>query len=226
VSLRVLFLLLFLVAGCRHKATGTSSDPQPITVRDESSGLLLTWIDEKGDFHVETQVKDVPLKGRDAVRVVDPNLDEGTHDGKIFIADLRSKNPDGSYPVHVSTRADFDQLAVDRRKKTGPTLADQPTDAGKAGPGNDLGAANMQAVIIYGAPWCGPCHEAAAYLRKKGIPFVEKDVDDDRSAQTEMQGKLRRAGLPAGSIPVIDVRGKILVGFDPRAIDEALGRAT
>jgi hypothetical protein len=38
-----------------------------------------------------------------------------------------------------------------------------------------------------------------------------------------MNGKLRRAGQRSGSIPVLDVRGRILVGFEPHAVEEALG---
>ena len=37
-----------------------------------------------------------------------------------------------------------------------------------------------------------------------------------------MQAKLQQAGKRGGSIPVLDVRGKILVGFDPGAVDAAL----
>jgi hypothetical protein len=37
-----------------------------------------------------------------------------------------------------------------------------------------------------------------------------------------MQGELDAAGMRGGSIPVIDVHGKILVGFDQRQIDRAL----
>jgi glutaredoxin len=82
-------------------------------------------------------------------------------------------------------------------------------------------------VIIYGAEWCGACHQAAAYLRRKGIPFIEKDIEKDPQAAREMQGKLRSAGVRnGGSIPVIDVRGKVMVGFSPGAVDEALGHAT
>ena len=81
-------------------------------------------------------------------------------------------------------------------------------------------------MIIYGASWCGACHEAAAYLRRRGIPFVEKDIEEDRSAALEMKSKLQRNGLPGGSIPVLDVRGKILVGFSARAVEDALGKAT
>jgi glutaredoxin len=226
--------LIFVSPGCR-KPQPVSGEPEfPIAIKDDSQGLLLTWIDEKGDFHVETGVKDIPFVGRDVVRVVDSSKDEGTHEGKIFVADLRQAKPDGTYPIKTMTRGEFDQVAVDRRAKHGPTLVDNGTpDAGTgviAAPGTTTQqtgpSANLQAVIIYGASWCGPCHDAAAYLRKKGIPFVEKDVDEDHSAASEMRTKLKHAGLPGGSIPVIDVRGKILVGFSPRAIDEALGRAT
>lgn len=234
--LLVLFAILLVACGNKKKDP-TGPDVPSIVLRDDSQGLLLTWIDEKGEFHVETRPKDVPILGRDAVRVVDPGKDEGTHEGKIFVADMRTPKPDGTYPVKTMTKAEFDQLAVARRQKHGPTLADAPDAA--SGPialptfvpnnGNNdppPSNANRTAVIIYGATWCQPCHEAAAYLRKKGITYVEKNVEADAAAQKEMQAKLRGAGIPTGSIPVIDVRGKILVGFSPHAIDEALGRAT
>jgi glutaredoxin len=80
-------------------------------------------------------------------------------------------------------------------------------------------------VVIYGAEWCGACHDAARYLRRKGIPYVEKDIEKDPSAAHEMQTKLASRGLRAGSIPVIDVRGKVMVGFNPAEIDAALGEA-
>ncbi len=224
----------FALAGCPKKATG-DGPTDTIVVKDDSQGLLLTWIDEKGDFHVEQKVTDVPLVGRDAVRVVNPESSEGTHADKVYVADLRVKNPDGTYPVKVMTRADFDKLAVDRREKHGPTLASaSPSASASAAPnGTGTGGGNAHdpsgvarpPVIIYGASWCGACHEAAAYLRKKGIPYVEKDVEKDPGANDEMKAKLRRFGLPNGSIPVIDVRGKVMVGFDPNEVDDALGKA-
>lgn len=228
------FLLFGLVlTGCPKKKTEGGGDT--IVVKDDTQGLLLTWIDEKGNFHVEQKPADVPLVGRDAVRVVDPEKDIGTHADKVFVADLRNKGPDGTYPVQTMTRADFDKLAVARREKLGPTLASAApsasasvvataTNTGGAMPHDPSGVARPP-VIIYGASWCGACHEAAAYLRKKGIPYVEKDVEKDSAANDEMKGKLRRFGLPNGSIPVIDVRGKVMVGFDPNEVDEALGRA-
>ena len=234
----VLGLALLALGGCKKKGgEAVGPDEASIAVSDASEGLLLTWIDEKGDFHTEMHAKDVPLVGRDAVKVVDTTKDEGTHADKVFVADLRTAKADGTYPVRTMTRAQFDDLAVARRQKHGPTLADVGKDAGGkqgviAAPnttatagGTNSAQVGRPAVIVYGASWCGACHEAAAYFRMKGIPYVEKDVEEDHTAALEMKSKLNRAGLPGGSIPVIDVRGKVMVGFDPGEVDDALGKA-
>src|SRR5438552_17887521 len=100
------------VACRRHGGEGASgaddaSAGAPFAVKDDTEGLLLTWIDEKGDFHVEQKVTDVPLVGRDAVRVVDPNREEGTHGDRVLVADLRVAGSDGTYPVRAMTREEF-----------------------------------------------------------------------------------------------------------------------
>jgi glutaredoxin len=230
-----------LLVACPHRKKGdTTDDPgaaAPIVVTDTSNGLLLTWIDEHGDFHVEQKPTAVPLVGRDAVRVVDPAREDGTHASKIYVADLRVLGPDGAYPIKTMTRADFDAIAVARREKTGPTLASAaPADKDPPDPsqpqqprsplaGDDRPSDARPLVIIYGADWCSACHDAAAYLRRKGVAFVEKNVETDRDAAREMNQKLVKNGLRGGSIPVLDVKGKVMVGFNPRSVDEALGRA-
>lgn len=223
--------------GCKRSAAATlTADPGdvPIVVKPDSEGLLLTWIDDKGDFQVETRVADVPMIGRDSVRVVDPSKDEGTHADRVFVADLRQPGVDGTFPVRTMTRSDFEAIAVARREKTGPTLASaEPKQAPPPGTapgaaGNDDSAQKPSAraaVVIYGAEWCGACHDAARYLRSKGVAFVEKDVEKDPGAAREMQQKLAHNGLHSGSIPVIDVRGHVMVGFNPHEVDEALGQA-
>ena len=233
----LLGLLGLLAAGCHRATAGVAKDDAapgaPFVVRGDTQGLLLSWIDEKGDFHVEQKPSDVPLIGRDAVRVVDPAREDGSHGDLVYVADLRVATPDGTYPVHTMTRDDFDALALTRREKgTKPTMATLPPAPGPTGgsasptgaatPG-DGPVAGRPAVIIYGASWCSACHQAKAYLKKKGILFVEKDIEQDAQAASEMNGKLRRAGLSGGSIPVLDVRGRIMVGFEPHAVDEALG---
>jgi glutaredoxin len=218
----------------RNHGAAATADPDGVAIvlKADTDGMLLTWVDDKGDFHVETRVADVPLMGRDSVRVVDPGKDEGTHADRVFVADLRQARPDGTFPVQSMTRADFEAIAVARREKTGPTLASasplQPSPSSTAGGValNDPGTtrpAGRPVVIIYGAEWCGACHEAAQYLRSKGIAYVEKDVEKDSGAAHEMQQKLAKNGLRSGSIPVIDVRGKVMVGFNPQEVESALG---
>jgi glutaredoxin len=221
-------------SGCKKKPAPTdetSAGPSLPVVKDSSEGLLFTWIDEKGEFHIQDKTTDVPLVGRDAVRVVDPTTYDGDHPEKIFVADLRLPGADGSYAVKTSTRAEFDALAETRRSKNGTTLANaaHPPPPGASAafaiPGHPPGSTARPTVIIYGASWCGACHEAAAYLKKKGVEFVEKDIEEDANAAREMQAKLAHAGKRSGSIPVLDVRGKVMVGFNQQEVDSALGEA-
>ncbi len=77
-------------------------------------------------------------------------------------------------------------------------------------------------VVIYGADWCEPCHIAAAYLERRGIPFVEFDVDQDEDARRAMLATLESAGIARrDTLPVIDVRGTVMTGFNPCVVDAA-----
>jgi glutaredoxin len=77
-------------------------------------------------------------------------------------------------------------------------------------------------VTIFGAEWCEPCHGAAAYLARRGIPYVEKDVERDAAAEAELIATLRDAGLPVDleGLPVIDVHGVVMIGFAPCVIEQ------
>jgi glutaredoxin len=231
ISFVVLLVAALAVASCSKSSGGTSTEGASFVLKDDTTGLLLTWIDEKGDFHTEQRVGDVPLVGRDAVRVQNPEKEVAPE--KVFLADLRSARPDGTYPVKEVPRSEFEGIALTRREKKGPTLAQKPQPSGGPAAPTDQGGVQpadpnptgRPAAIIYGAEWCGPCHEAAAYFTKKGVGFVEKDVEKDRNAADEMHTKLTKAGLRDGKIPVLDVRGKVMVGFNARSVDAALGQS-
>jgi glutaredoxin len=233
----VAVVAVVVLVGC-HKGKAGASDAGgavalPV-VTDSTTGFLFTWLDEKGEFHTGDKVSDVPMVGRDQVRVMDPEHDDGSDPDRIFIVDLRTAAADGTYPTRSMRRADYDALAEGLRQKTGPTLGSvhpppehpqggaAPSDGGLPSAVDPTGAVRP-AVIVYGASWCGACHEAMAYMKKKGIPFVEKDIEKDPGAEKEMRSKLARAGMNTGSIPILDVRGKILVGFSQGALDRALG---
>ncbi len=220
----VLTVTLLTQSGCKKSgAVAQSGDASiSVVVKGDSTGLLFTYLDEKGDFHVVERVGDVPESSRELVRVMDPTRDDPNPES-VMISDLRHANDDGIFAVKPMSRSEFDKVALERRKKNGLTLATVPSAApsGSAGAAGHVNAA-AGPIIIYGASWCGACHEAAAYLKSRNIPFVEKDIEADSSAQREMNAKIARAGVRGGSIPIIDVHGKILQGFSAQAIEQAL----
>ena len=73
-------------------------------------------------------------------------------------------------------------------------------------------------VIVFSTPTCTYCNTAKRYFREKGIQFKDVDVSRDTAAARDM---LRRSGQMG--VPVIDIAGKIIVGFDRPKIDHYLG---
>lgn len=72
-------------------------------------------------------------------------------------------------------------------------------------------------VTIYSATWCGFCHTAKRYLDQLGVKYEDKDVEHD---QQNAQAAVEKSGQMG--IPVIDVNGTIIVGFDKPKLDDAL----
>lgn len=75
----------------------------------------------------------------------------------------------------------------------------------------------MSNVIVYSTQQCPWCHKAKDYLKNKGVDFVDIDVSVDHEKAEEMIKKSGQMG-----VPVLEVNGKIIVGFDQYAIDQAL----
>lgn len=76
-------------------------------------------------------------------------------------------------------------------------------------------------VIIYSTTWCGYCKMLKAYLTDKNVPWVEKDIEQDAAAHQELMDKVQ--GNFRG-VPVSDVNGTIILGFDRHSIDAALAQ--
>lgn len=72
-------------------------------------------------------------------------------------------------------------------------------------------------ITIYGAEWCGPCHMTKHYLDEKSIAYSYVNIDNDPAGGLEA---INKSGQRA--IPVIDIDGDIIVGFDRPLIDAAL----
>lgn len=76
----------------------------------------------------------------------------------------------------------------------------------------------MAKVLIYSTPTCPYCEMAKEYFKKNNVEFENFDVSTDDKAAKEMIEKSHQMG-----VPVIDIEGTIIVGFDRPTIDKVLG---
>ncbi len=72
-------------------------------------------------------------------------------------------------------------------------------------------------VIIYSTPTCAYCLMAKDFFKNNGVEYEERDVAVDEKARAEMMEKSGQLG-----VPVIDIDGKITVGFDEDHLKQAL----
>ena len=73
-------------------------------------------------------------------------------------------------------------------------------------------------VTVYSTPTCSWCQIAKDHLQGSGISFEDIDVSADMNLAREMVEKSGQNG-----VPVIDIDGEIVVGFDRARIDALLG---
>jgi len=115
----------------------------------------------------------------------------------------------GSYAIYQASPVDdlLEKYHVDADKYRRDDKR-QPASGARGGP-----------VVLYSTSWCPYCKKARRYLERRGVKFTVKDVGRSRDALEEM---LRKSGGSRG-VPVIDVGGTIIRGYNPRALDRALG---
>ncbi len=72
-------------------------------------------------------------------------------------------------------------------------------------------------VVIYTTPTCAYCKATKEFFKENKIQYSEKNVAEDKDAAKEM---IERSGQMG--VPVIDVDGKLVIGFDRNALKKAL----
>ena len=72
-------------------------------------------------------------------------------------------------------------------------------------------------VKVYSATWCAFCHAAKQYLDQLGVKYTDLDVETDPENGLQAVKKSGQRG-----IPVLDIDGDIIIGFDRPKIDSAL----
>ena len=76
----------------------------------------------------------------------------------------------------------------------------------------------MKKVTVYSTRTCPFCIRAKQYLKESNIPFEDIDVSENQDKAQEMIKKTGQMG-----VPVIEIGGEIIVGFDKDKIKETLG---
>jgi glutaredoxin-like YruB-family protein len=74
------------------------------------------------------------------------------------------------------------------------------------------------AITIYSTPTCPFCKMTKDFLKQNDVAFTDIDVASDSQKAEEMIKKSGQMG-----VPVIDIEGKIIIGFDQKELKKALG---
>lgn len=75
-----------------------------------------------------------------------------------------------------------------------------------------------KSVIVYSTPGCPWCIRVKQFLKENNVLFLEWDVSVDKIAADEMVKKSGQMG-----VPVLDIEGQIIIGFDKDKIKQLLG---
>lgn len=195
---------------CRGNETPTSAAPvrddelhlpASVLVTRERADLLFTWIDPTGAFHDTTSIDAIPETSRAQVLVRDLSKSpaELRTDTLLYVADLRTADAQGRFSCGVVSRRAFDRRAV-------RSVAAETASAAVA--------TGERLVTVYSTDWCGVCRRTKAFLRGLNVGFVERDVEKDDGAAEELERKAANAGLVPQGVPVIDIAGELMLGFD------------
>jgi glutaredoxin len=237
-----LALALVAAAGCRRSAPEAPPQPkaQPGVVEVLKGGRwLFTYVESAGTFATTDKPESVPDGARGVVRVFDPAA-VGTPDapGQVYVTDLNQLLKSGKSAARPLSREAFETAALAQlppglsssltsRGAELPPPVEAPAAPAPARPaGAGAPAGPTPVVTIYGTSWCGACRSARQYLTSRGVPFADKDIERDPEAARELSEKAAKVGIPTDRVPVIEVRGRLLQGFDRARIDALLGEPT
>lgn len=208
--------VLVLAGGCKRAAqkdaaaeAAATREPARLELTRDRTDLLFTYLDEEGVLRDVSSVDAIPEERRRQVMVRDlsKSPDELQSDTYLYLADL-TREEDGKFPYAVVSRYSLEKALFDLDMLS-------PEDVGEDGQ-------IEQKIVLYGTSWCGACAAARSWFEQRQIPFVDRDIEADPKAAKDMALKAQRAGMDVRGVPVIDVRGALVLGFDPNRIEQLL----
>jgi glutaredoxin len=219
--------LLFSLAACSPERPPKPDDARPASadgaapstaetasIEPGTTPAVFTYAAERGTFADTSKPDVVPEESRGLVKV---SLLDGPAPppGTVWVANLRERDDEGNVALRPVPRDSFEELALGEGLSSKVELPE-----GLAPP--EHVAAKHDEVIVYKTAWCGVCKKVESYLKKKGVPYTAKDIEKDRAAASELQAKASEQKIETGSVPVIDVKGTLIVGFDRARLEKML----
>ncbi len=216
---RVAMVFMCWLASCKdhHSSSAASSGlpdrPPTMEVTQDRKDLLFSYMDADGGYHDCGKVQEVPESARTQVLVRDltRSPEQVGAAEYLYVVDLRQANKDGKYSVSTVSRWSFEKRAA---------------ALGQSGAVTAQVAAGGAAVTVYGTSWCGVCARTRTWLKEHKVAFVDKDVERDSEAASELAALAAKAGLRIQGVPVLVVGEQVLMGFDEQTLIAALGKNT
>jgi glutaredoxin-like YruB-family protein len=176
---------------------------------------VLTYAGERGAFADTSKIEDVPDDAKGLVRVALLG-GEAPPSGTVWVANFKQPADDGSFALTTVPRDLFEEYALGQGRSSKVELPEglEPPEQVAAVEGK---------IVVYKTSWCGVCKKLEAYLKRKGVEYEAKDIEKDSKAAAELQAKAKAKGMSTGSVPVIDIGGELMVGFDRAKLEKMLG---
>jgi glutaredoxin len=166
------------------------------------------------------------LHGGDPTGAVEALLD-GSGDGPAPTRDTaeptfyRYTDESGSVRFVTSLAEVPRHLRDEARPVTSNRVQRAEASAPRERPGKRVRAEPLLArnrdVIVYTTSWCGWCRKTLAFLDENGIDYENRDIEVDDAWRQELRQK-----TGGTSIPVVEIDGQIIRGYDPKRIQRLL----
>jgi glutaredoxin len=177
-------------------------------------GALFTYPGDRGKFFDVSKREDIPAEARGYVRVMLSDPEHKPPAGQVWVANLKGEAGADGWQLETVSRELFEEFALGRGAHSAVELPEGLELPDVLPP--------TEKVIVYKTEWCGVCKKVQSYLDRKKVPYEAKDIEKDRAAAAELKAKADKAGIQTGSVPVIDVGGELLVGFDRARLEKML----
>lgn len=163
--------------------------------------LLFRYLNDQGEFEQSLSIDEIPQEKRDKVLVVDlslsPELRGASQNVQLF--DLRQPNENGEFLTgRFVPRTNLEQELAKKQQFVAPPP--------------------QEPIILYATSWCPHCRRARDFMKQHNLAYTEKDVEKTPGAQAELAAKAKKQGVDASGVPVFDIGGKIVSGFDGNTV--------